>query len=141
MEGLRGHTSGYAIPTFVIDAPEGGGKVPILPNYLLSMSESRVVIRNYEGFVSTYAQPADYRSHDPATCSYCQAHQNGDAREGVAGLLSGQNRTIAPEGWHETHRREIARQAVPAGDDGNGNGNGDGARKKVATPLEMELGR
>ena len=38
MEGLRGHTSGYAVPTFVIDAPGGGGKIPVMPNYLISYS-------------------------------------------------------------------------------------------------------
>ncbi len=105
MESLRGHTSGFAIPTYVIDAPEGGGKVPILPNYLLSMSDSKVIIRNYEGFITAYAQPTDYRSHDPATCPYCQNHRDEAGQEGVAGLLAGQRREIAPQHWHETHAR------------------------------------
>lgn len=48
MEVLYGHTSGYAIPTYVIDAPEGGGKVPILPKYLLGLSGQRVVMHSYE---------------------------------------------------------------------------------------------
>ncbi len=106
MEALRGHTSGYAIPTFVIDAPEGGGKVPLLPNYLLSMSESNVVVRNYEGFISTYAQPAEYQKHDSASCSYCQQHSGTQVQEGVAALLSGTERTIKPENWHSVHKRE-----------------------------------
>jgi len=114
MESLRGHTSGYAIPTFVIDAPEGGGKVPILPNYLLSMSESKVVIRNYEGFVSTYAQPTEYRSHNPNTCVFCQAHRGQDQHQGVAGLLAGESRTIAPDGWHEAHQRMPTSHIMPA---------------------------
>ena len=99
IESLRGHTSGLAVPTFVIDAPEGGGKVPILPNYLLSMSDQTAVVRNFEGFVSTYAQPPVYTTHDPATCGYCQAHRSEGGQEGVAGLLTGEARTIAPEGW------------------------------------------
>ena len=107
MEALRGHTSGYAIPAYVIDAPEGGGKVPILPNYLLSMSESRVVVRNYEGFISAYAQPTDYRPHDPATCAYCQARRSEGGQDGVAGLLAGQVLTITPEGWRALHQRGI----------------------------------
>lgn len=113
MEALRGHTSGLAVPTFVVDAPAGGGKVPILPNYVLSMSESRVVMRNYEGFISTYVQSMDYRSHDPATCGYCQARRSEGDQEGVAGLLGSQAMTIAPEGWHALHQRGVARQAFP----------------------------
>lgn len=106
MESLRGHTSGFAIPTFVIDAPEGGGKVPLLPNYLISMSESKVVVRNYEGFITAYAQPTDYQGHDPATCAYCQARREELGQEGVAGLLSGQERRLVPAGWDAVHRRE-----------------------------------
>src|SRR5574344_734060 len=51
MEGLRGHTSGYAVPTFVVDAPGGGGKTPIMPNYIISMAPGKVVLRNCEGVV------------------------------------------------------------------------------------------
>jgi lysine 2,3-aminomutase len=107
MEALRGHTSGLAIPTFVIDAPGGGGKVPILPNYLLSMSDSRVVVRNYEGFISTYVQPVGYEPHDSATCPYCRARRGEGSPEGVAGLLTGKSLTIAPESWHALHQRSI----------------------------------
>ncbi|MGD8245638.1 MAG: KamA family radical SAM protein, partial [Anaerolineae bacterium] len=81
MEALRGHTSGFAIPTFVIDAPEGGGKVPLLPSYLLSMSDRYVVVRNYEGLMSTYAQPTDYRSHDADRCPYCRSRRSEGAQE------------------------------------------------------------
>ncbi|MGQ9665679.1 MAG: hypothetical protein ACUVWB_00060 [Anaerolineae bacterium] len=105
MEALRGHTSGYAIPTFVIDAPGGGGKVPILPNYLLSMSEKRVVVRNYEGFICSYEQPGHYVSHDPNTCPYCRARREEGAQTGVRGLLAGEGRSIEPAGWQEAHRR------------------------------------
>ena len=56
MEGLRGHTTGYAIPQYVIDAPGGGGKVPINPEYILSRNKDRVVIRNFEGKVFEYVE-------------------------------------------------------------------------------------
>jgi lysine 2,3-aminomutase len=112
MEALRGHTSGFAVPTFVIDAPEGGGKVPVLPNYLLSMSDRHVALRNYEGLVSTYAQPTDYRPHDPTRCPYCRSRVNEGAQEGVAGLLAGHARTIAPEQWRAVHRREAVLGSV-----------------------------
>ena len=105
MEALRGHTSGYAIPTFVIDAPGGGGKVPLLPNYLLSMSEKRVVVRNYEGFICSYEQPSHYVSHDPSTCPYCQARREEGAQAGVRGLLAGEAHSIEPAGWQEAHQR------------------------------------
>ena len=59
MEQLRGHTTGYAVPQYVIDAPGGGGKVPIAPNYVLSHNADRVVIRNFEGKVFEYPEASD----------------------------------------------------------------------------------
>ena len=59
MEQLRGHTTGYAVPQFVIDAPGGGGKVPVNPDYILSRDEERVLIRNYEGKVFEYPEAPD----------------------------------------------------------------------------------
>ncbi|TAK14035.1 MAG: lysine 2,3-aminomutase [Anaerolineae bacterium] len=107
IESLRGHTSGYTIPTFVVDMPEGGGKVPLQPNYLISMSEDRVVLRNYEGFISAYSQPRDYRPHDPQTCPHCQAQARpGNHQRGVSGLLEGRERSIRPVGWDELHSRD-----------------------------------
>lgn len=76
IESLRGHTSGMAVPTFVVDAPEGGGKIPLCPNYLLSLSPEKVVLRNFRGEVYSYPQPEEYCSHDPSICPHCQ-------REGV----------------------------------------------------------
>ena len=59
MEQLRGHTTGYAVPTYVIDAPGGGGKVPVNPEYVLCRNAGRVLIRNYEGKVFEYPEAAD----------------------------------------------------------------------------------
>ena len=64
IEGLRGHTSGYAVPTFVVDAPGGGGKIPVGPNYLISQSDHKIVLRNFEGFITTYEEPETYQKHD-----------------------------------------------------------------------------
>ena len=58
MDALRGHTTGYAVPQYVIDAPGGGGKVPINPEYVLSRNRDRVVLRNYEGKVFEYIEGA-----------------------------------------------------------------------------------
>ena len=60
IEGLRGHTSGYAVPTFVVDAPGGGGKTPVMPQYVISQSPHRVVLRNFEGVITTYTEPENY---------------------------------------------------------------------------------
>jgi lysine 2,3-aminomutase len=59
MEGLRGHTTGYAVPQYVIDAPGGGGKVPVNPDYVLSRNADRVVIRNFEGKIFEYPEAKD----------------------------------------------------------------------------------
>lgn len=59
MEALRGNTSGLAIPSFVVDIPGGGGKIPLMPNYIVSMGESRTVLRNYEGILVGYEEARD----------------------------------------------------------------------------------
>jgi lysine 2,3-aminomutase len=57
IEKLRGHTTGYAIPTYVIDAPGGGGKIPVEPDYVISKEKGKLVLRNYEGQVFEYPEP------------------------------------------------------------------------------------
>ncbi len=57
IEGMRGNTSGLAIPTFVVDLPGGGGKVPLQPNYVLSQTEDELVVRNYRGRIFRYRNP------------------------------------------------------------------------------------
>ncbi len=86
IESLRGHTSGMAVPTFVVDAPGGGGKIPVMPNYVVSMSHNKVVLRNYEGVITTYTEPDNYVS--ACQCEYCQGEKTHEM-EGVAGLLQG----------------------------------------------------
>ncbi|MEI6047879.1 MAG: KamA family radical SAM protein [Bacteroidota bacterium] len=56
IKGLRGFTSGYAVPTFVIDAPGGGGKIPLLPNYVVEHNNERIVMRNYKGVLCEYPE-------------------------------------------------------------------------------------
>ena len=107
VEGLRGHTSGYAVPNYMIDAPGGGGKIPIMPNYLLSMSDVRAVLRNFEGFITTYEQPApgEYAPHDSKSCKYCQSKRPEPGQEGLTRLLEGEELFIKPENFDSTHRR------------------------------------
>ena len=76
IEGLRGHTTGYAIPQYVIDAPGGGGKVPINPSYVLYHDQEKVMIRNYEGQVFEYPEPGFAKTgaelRDNADCADCR---------------------------------------------------------------------
>lgn len=85
IEGLRGHTSGYAVPTFVVDAPGGGGKTPVMPQYVISQSPERVVLRNYEGVITTYAEPDAYT--EKCQCPDCTETKHKIT--GVGGLLQG----------------------------------------------------
>ena len=105
IEGLRGHTSGYAVPTYVVDAPGGGGKIPVMPNYLISYSDHKVVLRNYEGYITTYEEPLEYVRHDGKTCSYCQGQHEPPGQRGVHGLLEGDALWIEPSGHAQVHAR------------------------------------
>lgn len=101
IESLRGHTSGYAVPTFVVDAPGGGGKIPVMPNYLISESPTKVVLRNFEGVITTYTQPSTY--HEECHCKTCR--ENKKELVGVAGLLQGQKIALEPAGLDRNKRR------------------------------------
>ena len=92
IENLRGHTSGYAVPTFVVDAPGGGGKTPVMPNYLISQSPHKVVLRNFEGVITTYSEPEAYT--DKCNCADCKIVPKSD---GVASLLRGDRLSLEPE--------------------------------------------
>ena len=64
MEQLRGHTTGYAVPTYVVDGPGGGGKIPIGPNYIVGMADNRVILKNYKGDVYEYPEIGQTRIAD-----------------------------------------------------------------------------
>ncbi len=104
MEGLRGHTSGYAVPQYTIDAPGGGGKIPVLPNYLLSYSDHKVVLRNYEGYITTYEEPTDYDPSKAAKFKGLKRPEPGQA--GVLGLLAGEQMFLKPENFDDIHNRD-----------------------------------
>jgi lysine 2,3-aminomutase len=70
IEALRGHTSGFAVPTFVVDAPGGGGKTPVMPQYVISQTPDKVILRNYEGVITTYTEPEDL-PEEKCNCDYC----------------------------------------------------------------------
>lgn len=100
MEALRGHISGYAVPTYVIDVPGGGGKTPVMPQYLISMSPTKVVLRNYEGVIATYVEP---QYIDEGWQS--EGEQAGRSR-GVAGLLESMEERVIEPAHLERRRRK-----------------------------------
>lgn len=91
IENLRGHTSGFAVPTFVVDAPGGGGKTPVMPQYVISQSPGKVVLRNFEGVITTYTEPVNY-----TTECHCPECDKTAKPEGVASLLKGDKLSIEP---------------------------------------------
>jgi lysine 2,3-aminomutase len=100
IENLIGHTTGFAVPTFVVDAPAGGGKIPLMPNYLISYSTNKVVLRNYEGVITTYTEPDSYKAvkceGDCASCTLDYRAEDVESAEvGIARLLSDRDDTIA----------------------------------------------
>lgn len=111
VEGLIGHISGFAVPLYVIDAPGGGGKIRVMPNYLISQSNHRVILRNYEGLISAYEEPPTYQSHDSATCAFCRERRSEVGQEGVLALLEGERALLKPQGFDEVHvrRRNVLR--------------------------------
>ncbi|WP_051074273.1 lysine 2,3-aminomutase [Effusibacillus pohliae] len=100
MEQLRGHTSGYAVPTFVVDAPGGGGKIPVMPQYLISQGHGKVVLRNFEGVISVYHEPTYEDKGCPPSCT----HHKEEAI-GVAKLLNDQALGLEPKGLKRVDRR------------------------------------
>ena len=106
MEALRGHTSGFCVPTFVIDAPGGGGKTPVMPNYVISQSAHKVILRNFEGVITTYTEPENYK--ETCQCEYCRGLKKAPL-VGVAGLERGQALSMEPVGLlrgQRAHREE-----------------------------------
>ena len=93
IENLRGHTSGYAVPTFVVDAPGGGGKTPVMPQYVVSQSPNRVVLRNFEGVITTYTEPEHYV---PGECDVDFLKGTEIKNDGVASLLQGEKLSLEP---------------------------------------------
>jgi lysine 2,3-aminomutase len=92
MESLRGHTTGLAVPNFMVDAPGGGGKIPVMPNYLVSAAPGRVVLRNFEGAMFSYSERGTDSAEAPA--------------QWVSDLAEGKSQKILPQGQEHYMRRE-----------------------------------
>jgi lysine 2,3-aminomutase len=114
IESLIGHTSGFAVPRYVIDAPGGGGKIPVMPTYLISWSTNKVILRNYEGTISTYKEPDSYCPIScDRDCANCVLQLNLDPAQeykstGIAKLLSDYDDAISltPKNTERIKRRK-----------------------------------
>jgi len=95
VEGLRGHLSGLGIPTYVVDSPHGGGKIPLMPNYLVSASDDAVVLRNFEGMLVRYQAEDKPNTVQPTRT------------RGVSSLLQGTKSVIIPEDSERMARRRL----------------------------------
>jgi lysine 2,3-aminomutase len=96
MEYLRGRLGGLAIPQYIVDAPHGGGKIPVGPNYIVSMSPTHTVLRNFEGTIVAYPEPGRSAERQPPAGS----------RGGVAGLTRGEENALTPQNADRMRRRK-----------------------------------
>jgi len=105
MEALIGHTSGFCVPHYVVDAPGGGGKIPVLPHYQLSITSTKTVLRNYEGVICVYEEPKIFETVCPATCTLCKERKVKHEPVGLQKLFDPLNQIVSlvPEG----NRRKI----------------------------------
>lgn len=103
IESLRGHTSGLCIPTFVVDAPGGGGKIPVMPNYIISQMPGRTILRNYEGFITAYTEPEYIPMDDSKYRDLCLEERK--STEGIMSLLRGKKVSIGPAETRRNQRR------------------------------------
>ncbi len=114
MESLIGHTSGFSVPTYVVDAPGGGGKIPVMPNYIISWSTNKVILRNYEGVITSYQEPDKYEQtlcdRDCKSCNLELELNEGEEMDavGIEKLLADYDDTISlvPQNNERYERRQ-----------------------------------
>lgn len=104
IEMLRGHTSGFAVPTYVIDAPGGGGKIPVNPQYLISQSSDRVILRNFEGVICSYNEPKD-KNRECSHCGICDKYSSNEY-QGIEKLFNNEEICLVPQDNNRVNRRE-----------------------------------
>jgi lysine 2,3-aminomutase len=127
VEGLRGHMSGLGIPTYVVDSPHGGGKIPLMPNYLVSASDDAVVLRNFEGMLVRYQAEDKPNTVQPTKT------------RGVSSLLQGTKSAIIPEDSERMARRRLHAHTNHDDESGEPCGNGCHTNGHAAEGHEGEL--
>jgi lysine 2,3-aminomutase len=110
MEHLSGHTTGFAIPEYVVDLPGGGGKMPVNPRYMISQSERMTIFRNYEGVIARYIEPEDTSSLDcPEDCTICEdrkARGLDQPKVGLEKLFADEAVSLEPSDLERVRRKE-----------------------------------
>ena len=109
IEYLWGHTTGFAVPRFILDVPGGAGKTPISPCYVLTRNERTTIFRNYEGVIAKYTEPQDISSSEcPENCHICEERkQRGlDPSVGLASIFSGDTEVLEPAHLARHERNE-----------------------------------
>lgn len=113
MESLRGHTSGYSVPTFVVDAPGGGGKIPVQPNYIVSQSPGKTILRNFEGVITAYPEPRNYE--EGTADRYFDAYYGNSVAyrtTGVSNFYHGdEQESLVPDELERYSKREAFRNS------------------------------
>lgn len=105
MEFLRGHTSGYAVPTFVVDAPGGGGKIPVAPSYIISQSPTKTVLRNFEGVITSYPEPEFYKPTERYYKDEIYRKGKEDHAAGIAAIMRDERINLEPQQLDRKERR------------------------------------
>jgi len=129
IEGLRGHVSGLGVPTYVVDGLHGAGKIPVMPNYMLSASDDAVILRNYEGMIFRYAPEDKSVAAQPIES------------QGVSRVLSGNGRPIVPADTpRQARRRKFALEKVQIDEHTNG-GQPNGTDAGLASIADASNGK
>ena len=109
IEHLRGHTSGFAVPQFMVDLPGGGGKTPVNPHYMISQNNHEVIFRNFEGVIVKYTEPEDTTSLGcPENCTICDdrvARGLDTPKVGLEKLFSGEALSLEPADLERSRRK------------------------------------
>ncbi|MBO8137778.1 MAG: hypothetical protein H0Z40_06545 [Desulfotomaculum sp.] len=109
IELLRGHTSGLAVPTYVVDAPGGGGKIPVGPQNLISRADGKILLRNYEGVICSYPEP----TYEPAVYDNgCKTSLGQRKPVGLEKLITGEDISLVPKNTVRENRRKQFRKVV-----------------------------
>jgi lysine 2,3-aminomutase len=109
IEHLRGHTSGFAVPQFMVDLPGGGGKTPVNPHYMISQNNHEVIFRNFEGVIVKYTEPEDTTSLGcPEKCTICEdrvARGLDTPKVGLEKLFSDEVPSLEPSNLERVRRK------------------------------------
>lgn len=110
IEHLSGHTTGFAVPEFVVDLPGGGGKMPVNPRYMISQGDRVTIFRNYEGVIAKYIEPEDTGFLGcPENCTICDdREQRGldQPKVGLEKLFAGESLSLEPTDLYRNQRKQ-----------------------------------